>query len=113
MDYSKIRLLMVQRNFSARKLAREIGMSDVGFNTMMEKQTMKVEYLERLCDVFNVSVSYFFGEEENGRKTCRECHKKDAKLELLKELLDEKEKEIARLNQELGRKVGTEDGKVA
>lgn len=113
MDYSKIRLLMVQRKFNESQLAREIGMSQPGLKATLNNGTMRVDTLEKICNVFDIPVSYFFEEGEDKKKPCRECTKCKAQLELLKELLDEKDKEIARLNQQLGRKSGTADSAVA
>jgi transcriptional regulator with XRE-family HTH domain len=113
MDYSKIRLLMSQRKFNESQLAKEIGMSQPGLKSTLNNGTMRVDTLERLCSVFDVPVSYFFEEGEDKKKPCRECTKTKAQLELLKELLNEKDRQIANLNQELGRKLGTRGNEVA
>jgi len=119
MNYSKIRILQTQKNLSDRKFSASIGMSGPGFKTMMEKQTCGVELLETICRVYNLPISHFFEENEfyvsepetrYGR--CKECIKKDGQLEMLKEQLEKKDAEIARMNRELGRKHPGESAKV-
>jgi transcriptional regulator with XRE-family HTH domain len=94
-------------------MAKEIGMSQPGFVASLNNESLTVKNLEKLADVFNVPVSYFFEDGNEEKKPCRECDKIEAKLEILKELLYEKEREIAKLNRELGRNLGTGDSEVA
>jgi len=108
MDYSKIRVLMMQRNFSLRNMARTIGVSDSGFKAMMERDTMTIHNLEKISQVFEVPVTYFFEDSSSGKKKpCPDCIKCNAKLDLLKQQLYEKEKELKELYKEMGRKLGT------
>lgn len=109
MDYSKIRVLMMQRNFSLRNMARTIGVSDSGFKSMMERDTMTIQTLEKISQVFDVPITYFFDDSTTGKKKpCPECIKCNAQLDLLKQQLTEKEKELKELYKEMGRKLGTQ-----
>jgi len=108
MDYSKIRVLMMQRNLSVNKLAKTLGLSPSGFSDTLNKQTMNVEVLEQISKLFEVPVSFFF---EEGtivkKKPCQDCIKYMANNELLRQLLSERDKEIRELYKELGRNLGT------
>lgn len=118
MDYSKIRVLMMHNNFSERKLATEIGMSNTGFRTALERKTLRIDHLEKISAVFDVPVTYFFNEsneiiESKPGKKCMDCVSKDGKIELLTKMIKEKEEMIKQLHIDLGRNAPGKSGKVA
>lgn len=55
MDYERITKLIEIKKIPLPILSSELGMTDMGFKTMMKNQTMKVSTLERLCHVLKVS----------------------------------------------------------
>lgn len=120
MDYSKIRVLMLKHNYNNNSFSKAIGMSTPGFKASIEKGTLTVQNLESICKVFNVPISYFFENDDflqepdiRYRKQCKECLKKDGKIELLTKLLKDKEDYIKELYKDLGRSSPGKDGKVA
>jgi len=121
MNYSSIQLLRVKNNLSERKLAQMVGMSASGFNNAMNRGTMTISVLEKLCELFEVPASYFFEDEKNpvserspnyGKK-CQSCISKDGKIELLTKMIKEKEEIIKQLHIDLGRNAPGKSGKVA
>lgn len=119
-DYSRITLLIRSKNLSENKFAESIGMSGNGFRSMMNNQTLKIEVLEKICEVYSLPITHFF---ENSNllkepdpkygKQCKECLKKDGKIELLTEQLKQRDDYIKDLYRDLGRKSPGKDGKVA
>ncbi len=98
MHYNKIRLLQEREKVSNRKIARAIGMSDVGYAKMLEKESCDVTTIEAIANFFKLPVSYFFDveiekaqtkktlREDNTRITeCIECKEKQKRIEEQKE----------------------------
>ncbi len=109
MNYSKLKTLQTRTQLSDVKFAKSIGMTDVGYKRMLDKQTCTVERLENICKVYNLELSFFFEASSNKASesvvsfgSCRECEKKEAVIETLKGQLKQKDEEIASLNRELG-----------
>lgn len=97
-----------------KEFAQRIGMTEHGVTRMLKHHTLTVETLERISLVFNVPIISFFDESDNhivndntlkyGNQACRDCDKMRGKLELALKMLSEKDLEIARLNQLIGKK---------
>lgn len=108
MDYSKLRVLMSQKNFTDKKLSELVGVSDTGLRQMMNRSTMRIDVLEKISEVLEVPVVYFFQDDPDAKKftlkKCNECEKMKGKVELLKELLEKKDAELKRLYEKNGRK---------
>ncbi|WP_372934415.1 hypothetical protein [Mariniphaga sediminis] len=91
-------------------LADGIGMSLHGLNLTLKNKRLTVETLEKIAAYYKKPISYFFGESEYmSNSTDEHLHVNDkslskliAKLELLGEILKEKEKNIEELNREIG-----------
>ncbi len=62
LNYNKIWSLINGKNYSARKFAEIINMSDTGFTTMMKKETMSVATLEIIVEHFEVRIESLFGD---------------------------------------------------
>lgn len=109
MNYNKIRLLAEEQKLSIRKLCAKVGITDVGFRKMIEKDTMKIKTFEKITDVLGVSPCYFF--KENGKPEDykvkggprdyekRESISPERENELLRELLLEKDKRLKLLEE--------------
>lgn len=113
MDYNKIWSLINKENLSKRAAAKIANMSPYGFNTMMDRKTMSIETLEVLAKYFNVSMCYFFKEEQeddisllnDGKadyNSCRFCRDKDVEIQLLNKQL----KTVGEKNEKLIKEVG-------
>lgn len=88
MNYNKIKILQEQEKVSNRKIAKEIGMSDVGYGKMLDKKSCDVATLEAIARFFKVSVSYFFDEDEKQpdvNELCPDCNQKQKEIDKLKE----------------------------
>jgi transcriptional regulator with XRE-family HTH domain len=88
LNYSKIKILQEQNKVSNRKIAKVIGMSDVGYGKMLEKKSCDVATLEAIARFFKVPVAYFFYENENPPDTsepCSDCNQKQKEIDKLKE----------------------------
>lgn len=62
MDYKKIRELCTERGISIPQLAEKIGVSK-SFYTSLKNETLSVSTLEKIADVLEVPIGYFFSEE--------------------------------------------------
>lgn len=117
MDYSKIRVLQMQKNLSDRKFAESIGLSGPGYKSMLEEQTCTVEKLELICSLYKVPITHFFSSElltaDEGPiiyQTKKQLTR-DELVEFLKEELKAKDEKINQLNRELGKLDASRDEK--
>jgi transcriptional regulator with XRE-family HTH domain len=106
-------------------LADSIGMTIQGLSKNIRSRTMKVDTLEKIALYFRKPIIYFFDENESINEAndpaqkyiltrCERCDKYLAQTELLKELLDKKDKQISELNREIGKKMsGKSNGKAS
>lgn len=62
MDYNKIKELCTARGLSIPQLAEKIGVSK-SFYTSLKNETLSVSTLEKIADVLEVPISYFFSDE--------------------------------------------------
>jgi len=67
LDY-KIKNLAKEKNISIRQLCIKIEMTEQGFSRSLTSNTLKIETLQKIADVLNVSVGYFFGIENDDCK---------------------------------------------
>lgn len=65
---NKIKFLCDKRKVTIRKLAQEIGVSEIGLHKMISNNSMKVETLQKIADYFELPVSSFF-EDSNTKNT--------------------------------------------
>lgn len=107
MNYNKIEVL--QKVAGKKKdFAAKIGWTVHGVNRMIKERSMTVETLEHICNTFNVPITFFFEDDNNELREPSAVYEtknnKDARIDLLMEMIREKDDEIARLNREIGRK---------
>jgi transcriptional regulator with XRE-family HTH domain len=60
MDYSAIKALCDKRRISIKELAVRCGITEAGLHQMLRNQSMKIDILEKIAEVLNVSVGSFF-----------------------------------------------------
>ncbi|MBI9052503.1 MAG: helix-turn-helix domain-containing protein [Bacteroidales bacterium] len=63
MNYSKIKLLLSERNIPISEMTGNIGISEQGFHQMVRKRSMKIETLEKISIFLNVDVKTFFDDD--------------------------------------------------
>lgn len=92
MIYSKIKKLLTDKNISVPQLAEKIGMTKGGLYAAIENNTLSVKTLEKIAEVFEVPIIYFF-EKDNEKWTkavlITEVKKLDKKIEELAKRNDE------------------------
>ena len=96
MDYNNVWSLINKAEKSKRAMAKIVGMSAQGFNTMMDNKTMSVDVIEKIANHFKLPLSYFFDTEVPNITTvepkvtetgCLKCIDKNKRIEeLTKEL---------------------------
>jgi transcriptional regulator with XRE-family HTH domain len=64
MIYDKIENTRKNRNFKKMDFYAAIGMTGTGYADMVKNNSMKIAILEKIANVLNVPVSYFFSAEE-------------------------------------------------
>lgn len=64
----KINELIEARNISKVKAAQMMGYSRKGFSDAIDKEDVSTSILKRVCEVFNVDMSYFLGPANNIRQ---------------------------------------------
>jgi transcriptional regulator with XRE-family HTH domain len=65
MNYDRIKYRCEEIGLSIRKLCQQIGISDAGYYKMIENKSFKVETLEKMAVILQVSVTYFFDNSTN------------------------------------------------
>ncbi len=65
MIYRKIEYLRIQKNFTKEGLAKAIGKSRQWYYDIFKVKNINVEDLMELSKVFEVSICYFFENEDN------------------------------------------------
>ncbi|HOW26040.1 MAG TPA: helix-turn-helix domain-containing protein [Bacteroidales bacterium] len=64
MDYQKIKEALAARNISIKRFAEEkLGMTEAGFHQAMKNNTLKVRDLERICELLDLKVWYWYSED--------------------------------------------------
>ena len=73
MNYNKIKTLASERKITLKELCLKIDISEQGLHKMVGNNSIKVSYLEKIAEVLEVPISYFFEEESvnisNNRNT--------------------------------------------
>jgi len=59
----KIKDLAKNKNISIRQLCLKIEMSEQGFGSSLKNNTLKIETLQKIADVFDIQISEFFLDE--------------------------------------------------
>lgn len=59
----KIREKIEENGTSLSWVAKQIGMSRAGFNTMLETDSIKVSTLKKIAELFKVPIDYFFSDK--------------------------------------------------
>lgn len=67
MDYDVIKRLCEKKKVDIKLLAAKSNLTEAGLHKMIRNKSMKVENLEKVAEVLNVSMSVFFedGEEKS------------------------------------------------
>jgi DNA-binding Xre family transcriptional regulator len=55
MKYELIKKVMAIKKVSTSSLCKELGMTDHGYRAMMRNKTMKVDTLEKICNLLKIS----------------------------------------------------------
>jgi transcriptional regulator with XRE-family HTH domain len=56
----KIKELCKKNNMTLKELSEKIGLSQTGLQGIFKNNSTSIETLQKICQVFNVSVEYFF-----------------------------------------------------
>lgn len=90
MKYEIIKQLCEIQKLTIPQLAQKIGLTKRGLYSSIENSSMKVETLEKIAEVLNVSISVFFQEgnllEETSRLNEKNTQMKEQLVDLNKEL---------------------------
>lgn len=78
MYLSRLKKLAETRRGGLRKVAADIGMSEPNLHRCINNNEIKCSDLEKICNLFDVPISYFFDEEftpiePKKRKSCGEA----------------------------------------
>ncbi|MDR3093414.1 MAG: helix-turn-helix transcriptional regulator [Bacteroidales bacterium] len=65
MDYSRIKTEIERKRISIRDLCYKIDVTEQGLHQMIRNKSMKIEVLERISQVLDVPVSYWFGSDSS------------------------------------------------
>lgn len=114
MNYNRIEELRENLRFSKKDIYDYLGITAAGYEKMMRNKTCTVSYLEKIAELFQVPLTIFFETDQSNQVNVserrgnyelkhQELEKCKAQLELLKEMLFEKDKLISELNQTIGR----------
>jgi transcriptional regulator with XRE-family HTH domain len=68
LNYNKIKSLASENKISLKELADKINLSEQGLHSGIKKQTLSVTNLEKIAEVLEVPVSYFFEDKEDVKK---------------------------------------------
>lgn len=67
--YAKFEKLLKEYNVTPYRVHKETGISTATLSDWKNgKSEPKRDKIEKICDYFNISISYFYGEEEQGAK---------------------------------------------
>ena len=63
LDFNKIKSLAAGKRIPIKELAKLCGLSEQGFHYMLKKQSMRVDTLEKICNVLEVNpMDLFIGD---------------------------------------------------
>ena len=63
MNIKLIEDLRKRKDLTQAEFAKKIGVSTFGYQKMIQVEDIKVSTLEKICEVFSVNISTFFGNE--------------------------------------------------
>lgn len=64
-NYSKIKLLAKKKGVTLHEVAKAVGITPVGISRIIRENTIRPSTLEKICEYFDVSQSYFFIDDDN------------------------------------------------
>jgi len=67
MDYSRIKSELEHKNISIRELCCRIDVTEQGLHQMIRNKSMKIEVLERISNVLELPVTYWFENQISAR----------------------------------------------
>ncbi len=76
-----IKVLAESKNIPITQLAQAVGVSEQQIHLMVRKNSTKIETLEKIARVLNVSVSVFFDEEVTEIRQAGRDYVEDGKIE--------------------------------
>ncbi len=86
MEYRKIKEALASKNISIKRFAEEkLGMTEAGFHQAMKNNTLKVRDLEKICELLDLKVWYWYNEDI--QKFFDENHRAKREYEKLREEL--------------------------
>lgn len=97
--------LLKKKKMSQKDFCEQVGLTDVSLRRIIERNSTKTETLEKIAEVLNVPIGYFFGEQpgivisgehnqvHNGQGN-QIMSSQEMEIEHLRELLAEKERLI-------------------
>lgn len=86
MDHTKIKELADKQKLSIKQLCKQIDITDVGLAKMIKNNSLKVTILEKIANVLQVPVSYFFDDSlSTDPATLKKTEKTESPAALLKE----------------------------
>ncbi len=95
-----------QQVMNRHEVAEKMGISENNLYRLYKRESVETKYLLCLCDIFNVSINYFFNNEspviENTKVSTKISSKKDDASNIFYErLLEEKDKRIGFLEEDV------------
>ncbi|MDD4374190.1 MAG: helix-turn-helix transcriptional regulator [Bacteroidales bacterium] len=103
--------LIEKHDTKIQEIADVLGVTRQGYYHKMTVGTFNEKDLQKLADYFNVPVTYFEFEEASSvenptghsKNKSKSLDKVKYENQILREIIDKKDKEIERLNREIGR----------
>lgn len=94
MDYSRIKMLLTEKGVSFSELTDKIGMSRRGLYAAIDNKTLSITSLEKISEVLNVPVTYFFDNNQDGWITFSDANKLKDEISSLKIRINELEEQL-------------------
>ena len=82
MNYGKIKLELERRGITLKEFCRKIDITEQGLYQMIRNQSMKVDVLERISEILDVPVSFWFDdndEQQDKKRSARSLNEADAR----------------------------------
>jgi transcriptional regulator with XRE-family HTH domain len=110
--YNKLRDAIGKRGFTLKYFAEKVGITRQGIEASIENGTVSAKVLEKMSDVLDVPVSFFFEEdakvgkpEKRHKSFCQGCNDKDKTISVLEENAHLLHDKIHFLEDRLSRKI--------
>lgn len=106
--------IIEQKKLVKKQVAEQTGITPVYFSAIMRKDSIDAELLERICKAICISPAYFFDDYHNGKNIIGDVNNSaiiggipsanitQGEVDLLKSMLEEKERTIRILMQAKG-----------